>query len=57
MTISGVVRRQILAEGPQHEDGRAAVVYVDQAIEALSNTELLDRISDAYEAIKHGDAA
>lgn len=46
-TISELVRAQVLAEGPQHEDPRQAMVYVDQTIDAMDNTELLDRISDA----------
>jgi hypothetical protein len=46
-TISELVRAQVLAESPQHEDGRVRRVYVDQTIDAMDNTELLDRISDA----------
>lgn len=56
MTISELVRKQVLAEWPQHEDPRQAMVYVDEAIDAMDNTELLDRISDAFIAAKAGDA-
>lgn len=49
-TISQIFRQQVLAEGPQHEDARLAFVYVDETIDAMDNTELLDRISDALEA-------
>jgi hypothetical protein len=46
-TISELVRAQVLAESPQHEDARVRWLYVDQTIDAMDNTELLDRISDA----------
>lgn len=46
-TISELVREQVLAEGAQIEDARQRLVYVDQTIDAMDNTELLDRISDA----------
>lgn len=49
-TIGELVRAQVLAEGPQHRGARAAMVYVDLSIDAMDNTELLDRISDALEA-------
>lgn len=53
-TISALVRAQVLAEGPQHEDARLAMVYVDQTIDAMDNTELLDRISDAIASTASG---
>ncbi len=46
-TISELVRAQVLAEGHQITDARERMVYVDQTLDAMGNTELLDRISDA----------
>lgn len=51
MTISEAVRAQVLEESPQHEDARVRWLYVEQTIDAMDNTELLDRISDAFASI------
>jgi hypothetical protein len=44
-----------MAEGPQICDPRQAMVYVDKEIDAMSNTELLDRISDAITTLTAED--
>lgn len=46
-TISEIVRTQILMEGPQIMDPWGRMVYVNRVLDAMNNTELLDRISDA----------
>jgi hypothetical protein len=55
MTVSELVRAQAMAEGPQICDPRQAMVYVDKEIDAMSNTELLDRISDAITTLTAED--
>jgi hypothetical protein len=61
-TLSDLVRKQILAEGPdiasmkgyamyanRREYDTACVDYVDEQLNALTNVELLERISDALQ--------
>lgn len=51
-TLNELVREQILAEGPQITDYITRKDYVDGVLNAMPNVELLDRISDAHEAIR-----
>ena len=48
-SLNELVRDQILAEGPEYLDGdsRLQNEYVDEQLNALTNVELLERISDA----------
>ena len=47
-TLNELVREQILAEGPEYLDGDAKLQdeYVDEQLNAMTNVELLERISD-----------
>ena len=47
LTVSEMVRAQVLTEGPIHKDEAQAMAYVEQTIDEMTNTELLERISDA----------
>jgi uncharacterized protein YheU (UPF0270 family) len=48
-TLNELVREQVLAEGPEYLDGdsRLQDEYVDAELNAMTNVELLERISDA----------
>lgn len=46
------VRDQILMEGPQIEEPRERELYIDDMLNAMTNIELLERISNA---LKEGD--
>ena len=52
-TLKDLVRDQILAEGPDEFAGMymthvpTQVCYIDQQLNAMTNVELLERISDA----------
>lgn len=45
--INTIVRKQILAEAPQLGGAAACNLYIDSAINEMSQVELLQRISDA----------
>jgi hypothetical protein len=53
-TLNELVRDQILAEGPQ-TPLLAATRYVDRELNAMTNVELLERISDAIELMHRDD--
>jgi uncharacterized protein YaaR (DUF327 family) len=63
-TLNDLVREQILAEGPdiasereysdQNHYKEACREYVDQQLSAMTNVELLERISDALYQINEG---
>lgn len=57
MTIREIIQQQILAEGPQHEDGWSASLYVEDTVNALTNSELLRRISDALASQSYRETA
>jgi hypothetical protein len=46
-----LVRQQVLAEGPEYLHGNVRLIdeYVDEQINAMTNVELLERISAALE--------
>jgi hypothetical protein len=48
-TLHRLVRDRILAEGP-HSPLPADTIYVDRELNAMTNAELLERISDALDA-------
>lgn len=53
-SINDIVRHQILQEMPQIEGWKDRERFINDAINAMDNTELLERISDAYsQFIKH----
>lgn len=48
MNLKQLVRAQVLAEGGyQQRDALRAAVFIDETIDNMSNTEFLDRISEA----------
>jgi hypothetical protein len=47
MSLIQIVCDQIIAEGPQIETAIARQRYVEETINAMTNVELLERISDA----------
>lgn len=48
-TLRELVRNQILAEAPGMEGAPQAERYVERTLHDMSNSELLDRISDALQ--------
>lgn len=48
-TINKMVRNQILAEAPQMTDEFIRERYIERTLHEMSNSELLERISDALE--------
>jgi hypothetical protein len=53
--VQEIVLHQVLMEGPQIEDPRKRERYIDETINAMTNVELLERISNAIEASKGFD--
>ena len=50
-TLNQLVRDQILAEGPQHEDAEASELYVNEQLHYMPHSELLERISQALQTL------
>lgn len=51
-TLNQMVRDQILAEGPQMESVEARERYINEQLHYMPHSELLERISDAFERAK-----
>lgn len=52
MSLSELVRKQIIKEGPQHAGGEdAADLWATSVLNDMLPAELLDRISDAFASI------
>ena len=52
-TLNGLVREQILAEGPDSLI-TSSYEYIDNQLNEMSNVELLERISDALYQVTEG---